>query len=46
LRLIRRRVFEIVEIAAEGDRLSRSFDFFIFALIILNFLAVVLESTV
>ncbi|MEX0717649.1 MAG: ion transporter [Planctomycetaceae bacterium] len=40
----RRRVWEIVEVARPGDRLSRAFDIAMLALIFLNVLAVVLES--
>lgn len=43
-RRIRRRVWEIVEIARPGDRPSRTFDLGIRALILLNVMAVVLET--
>ncbi len=41
---MRRRIFDILEPAAEGDRLSRAFDIFIVALIAMNVLAIILES--
>lgn len=41
---VRRRVWEIVEVAQPGDVASRRFDLFILALIALNVAAVVLES--
>lgn len=41
---IRKRVWEIVEIAKPGDVVSKYFDIFILALIFLNVLAVILES--
>lgn len=41
---VRRRVWEIVEVAGPGDVASRRFDLFILALIALNVAAVVLES--
>ena len=40
----KRRVYQILEVAAPGDRLSRVFDFFIIALIGLNVLAIMLET--
>ncbi len=40
----KRRTFEILESAAEGDRPSRTFDIFIVVLIILNVLAVIFET--
>jgi voltage-gated potassium channel len=42
---IKKRVFEIVEVPAPEDQLSKVFDVFIFSLIILNVLAVILETT-
>jgi voltage-gated potassium channel len=41
---IRRRTWEIVEVAREGDRASHAFDLFILALIFLNAVAVVAGS--
>jgi len=41
---VRKRVFEIVEIARPGDHLSRAFDIFIITLIALNVVALILES--
>jgi voltage-gated potassium channel len=41
---IRRRVWEIVDVAERGDRVSRLFDLFILALIFLNVLAVILGT--
>jgi len=40
----KRRVWEVVEVAKEGDRLSRAFDTFILGLIFLNITAVILET--
>ena len=42
---IRKRIFEIVEVAAPEDQLSKAFDVFILSLIILNVLAVIIETT-
>jgi voltage-gated potassium channel len=44
MKTIQRRVWEIVESAKSGDRLSRLFDVFIIVLILLSTAAVVLES--
>ncbi len=41
---IKSRVWEIVEVSKEGDRLSRIFDIFILALIFSNVAAVILET--
>jgi voltage-gated potassium channel len=41
---VRKRVFEIVEIAKPGDSLSKAFDIFIIILIALNVIALILES--
>jgi len=41
---IRRRVYEILEVAEEGDRTSRAFDLFIVCLIALNVLALVIAT--
>jgi voltage-gated potassium channel len=41
---IRRRTASILDVSEPDDRISRSFDYFIIALILLNFLAVILES--
>lgn len=41
---LRRRMFEIVEEAAPGDRLSQFFDWFLITLISVNIAAVVLET--
>ncbi|KYK35835.1 MAG: ion transporter [Theionarchaea archaeon] len=41
---VRKRLYEILEVAAEDDSLSRVFDIFIIGLISLNVLAVVLET--
>ena len=43
-RTIRRRTFEIVRVATRGDSVSRTFDVFLVALIVLNVLAVCLET--
>jgi len=40
----RKRVYEIVEVAASGDRASRIFDISILSLIALNVLALILET--
>ncbi len=40
----RRRAYEVLEVAREGDRLSRGFDLALAGLILLNVLAVVLET--
>lgn len=44
LALSRRRIHEIIEEAKPGDRASRWFDGFLFALILLNVAAVILET--
>ena len=41
---VQRRVYEILEVAHDGDRASRIFDIFICVLIIANVAAIVLES--
>lgn len=41
---LRRRSFEILEIASEGDKVSRAFDIFMYSLIVANVFAIVLES--
>ncbi|WP_143300694.1 hypothetical protein [Candidatus Entotheonella palauensis] len=41
---LRRRVWEIVDVAAEGDRMSRAVDTFILSLIFLNVLETVCTS--
>ncbi len=41
--MLRKRVYEILEVS-EGDRLSRGFDIFIISLIVLNIVALVLET--
>jgi len=41
---LQRRVHEILEVAAKGDRVSRAFDIFIVSLIALNIIALVLET--
>ena len=41
---VRKRVYEIVEIAQPGDTLSKVFDIFIVALIALNIVALILET--
>lgn len=41
---IKHRVFEIVEVGAEGDKVSRGFDFFIIALIVLNTIMVIVDT--
>ena len=41
---VKRRVFEILEVAGPEDSLSRYFDIFIVTLIVLNIIAIVLES--
>ncbi|MBS1811380.1 MAG: ion transporter [Acidobacteria bacterium] len=42
--VIRKRIWEIIEVAKPGDTASKVFDFFILALIFLNVVAVILES--
>lgn len=42
--LMKRRVYEVLAVAAPGDKLSRAFDVFLVALIALNILAMVLET--
>lgn len=41
---VKRRLFEILEVASAGDLQSRAFDVFIITLIILNVIAVILET--
>lgn len=41
---LRQRTWEVVEVAASGDRLSRAFDLAILSLIFLNVVAVILDS--
>ena len=41
---VRSRIFGILEAASEGDATSRAFDIFIVSLILLNLLAVILET--
>ena len=41
---VKRRMHEILEIAEEGDRLSRAFDIFIVALIALNVIALIVAT--
>jgi len=41
---LRRRIYEILEVAEEGDRLSRTFDFLIVGLIALNVLALIVAT--
>jgi len=41
---MKRRVYDILDVARRGDQLSRYFDFFIISLIALNVLAVILET--
>lgn len=41
---MRKRLYEILEVAAPGDRASRAFDIFILSLIALNVTALVLET--
>jgi hypothetical protein len=41
---MRKRIYQILEIAQADDRVSRRFDVFIITLIALNILAIVLES--
>jgi voltage-gated potassium channel len=41
---LRRRVFEILSIPVDGDRLSRAIDVFLMALIVVNVVAVVVET--
>ncbi len=40
----KKRIFEILETATPGDRLSRIFDIFIVTLICINIMAVILET--
>lgn len=42
--LMKRRVYEVLAIAAPGDRLSRAFDIFLVTLIVANIVAMVLET--
>ncbi len=44
MRAPRKRIYEIVEVAAPGDRVSRAFDISILAVILLNIVALVLET--
>ena len=44
LEKLKKRTYEILELAKPGDRASRIFDFFIISLIILNVIAVILET--
>ena len=41
---LKKRVYEIVEVAAPGDRLSRAFDIFILTLVALNIVALAVET--
>ncbi len=41
---IKKRTFEILSIPADGDRLSRAFDVFLMALILVNVVAVIVET--
>ncbi|MFH1944549.1 MAG: ion transporter [Acidobacteriota bacterium] len=41
---IKKRIFEILEIATSGDKVSKLFDIFIVSLISLNIIAVILET--
>jgi voltage-gated potassium channel len=41
---IKRRLYEILEVASPGDKLSRIFDIFIITLIFLNVIAIILET--
>jgi voltage-gated potassium channel len=41
---VKRRAFEIIEIAHQGDKISKYFDAFLLILIVLNTIAIVLES--
>ena len=41
---IRRRAYEILEVARTGDRLSRAFDISIMTLIVLNVIALIIET--
>ncbi len=41
---MKKRIYEILEVAAPGDRASRAFDIFLMTLIILNVLAVILGT--
>ena len=41
---LKRRIYEILEVAEQGDRLSRAFDMFIISLIALNVLAFILST--
>ncbi len=41
---MKQRVYEIVEVAGPGDRLSRAFDIFLISLITLNVLALILST--
>ncbi len=44
LRKLKKRLHDIVDVAVDGDKLSRAFDIALFILISLNVLAVILES--
>lgn len=44
MKRVKKRVYEIVEVASEGDTASRVFDIFIVALIFANVMAVILET--
>jgi len=41
---LKRRIFEVVEVAGAGDKLSRAFDVFIVSLITLNVVAIIMET--
>lgn len=44
MKKIKKRIFEIIQVAQDGDNASRIFDLFILALILINVLLVILDT--
>lgn len=44
MKKIKKRIFEIIQVAQDGDKLSRIFDLFILALILVNVMLVILDT--
>ena len=44
MKKIKKRIFEIIQVAQDGDKASRIFDLFILALILVNVLLVILDT--
>ena len=42
--MIKRRIWEILEISKENDKQSKYFDYFISSLILLNVVAIIMET--